>query len=202
MDIDVSVCEIIGNRPTGWHLAAAQCTASKRAKMPTIARGNIGICLLVARPPLVSSRGSAQRKAERRALVQRGVSPDPAAVTVDDPLDNRQPDPGALVLLGAVQPLKHAKQLVAVAHIKAHAVIVDRVDRLRPIRLTVVETTIGVLACAVFLAPGFDLRALHGHDCETVQQQLTGHQRASPARRRSCAAIVSSSVCIATGLAR
>lgn len=51
-----------------------------------------------------------------------------AAVAQNNPLDDRQPDAGAFVLLGAVHALEHAEQLVAIAHIKAHAVVFNRVN--------------------------------------------------------------------------
>src|SRR5438309_10602024 len=42
---------------------------------------------------------------------------------VDDPLDRRQPDPCALILVARVQTLERAKELVGVRHVKAGAVV-------------------------------------------------------------------------------
>ena len=62
-------------------------------------------------------------KEKGRALLDRGLGPDAPAVAVDDALHDGQPHTGALVLLGAVQPLEDAEELVRVRHIKAHAIV-------------------------------------------------------------------------------
>jgi len=49
-------------------------------------------------------------------------------VAVDDALYGRETDSGAFEFLGAVEPLEHAEQLVGVLHVKADAVILDKVD--------------------------------------------------------------------------
>src|SRR5690242_20838900 len=67
-------------------------------------------------------------KEERRAAVHLAVRPDTAAVPLDDALRQGQPDAGALELVGAMQPLKHAEQLVDVAHVEPHPVVPHEVD--------------------------------------------------------------------------
>jgi hypothetical protein len=44
-----------------------------------------------------------------------------------DPLHDRQTDAGALEVLGAVEPLEDAKQLVGIRHLKSRAVVLDEV---------------------------------------------------------------------------
>jgi hypothetical protein len=51
-------------------------------------------------------------------------------VPVNDALDVRQPDAGALELLMAVQTLKDAEQLSGILRIKTGAVVTDENDRL------------------------------------------------------------------------
>src|SRR5712691_4345641 len=64
-----------------------------------------------------------EREVERGALARLGIGPDAAAVPVDDALDRRQPDPGALILVARVQALESAKELVGVRHVEAGAVV-------------------------------------------------------------------------------
>src|SRR5712664_3783132 len=64
-----------------------------------------------------------EREVERCALARLGIGPDPAAVPVDDALDRRQPDPGALILVARVQALESAEELVGVRHVEAGAVV-------------------------------------------------------------------------------
>src|SRR5881275_2662556 len=47
-----------------------------------------------------------------RSLVGPGIGPDPSTMSVNDSLHDRQPHARSFVVLGAVQTLKHAKQLV------------------------------------------------------------------------------------------
>src|SRR4029453_6612445 len=58
------------------------------------------------------------------------LRPDPAAVPLDDPLDEGQSDPGPLVLVLAVQPLEDLEQLAGVAHVEAGAIVADVVHGL------------------------------------------------------------------------
>ena len=71
-----------------------------------------------------------ESEVERRALVGLGVGPDAAAVAVDDPLHDGEADAGALIVLGPVQPLEDAEQLVGVAHVEADAVVLDEIGRI------------------------------------------------------------------------
>jgi hypothetical protein len=58
-------------------------------------------------------------------LIDGSLGPDRSAMPVDDALDCRQPNSGALKLFIPMQALKYAKQLVDVLHLKACAVISD-----------------------------------------------------------------------------
>ena len=60
-----------------------------------------------------------------RALVGFCLDPDATAVLMDDALDVRQPNTGALEVLLAVQTLKNAEQLAHVSHVEADAIIAD-----------------------------------------------------------------------------
>ena len=51
---------------------------------------------------------------EGGALIDLAFGPDAAAVPVDDPLHQREPDPDAFVVLGVVKALEHTEQLVDV----------------------------------------------------------------------------------------
>ena len=51
-------------------------------------------------------------------------------MTMDDAADVGQADAGALELLGAVQPLKHAEQFVRVLHVESDAVVAHEEDDL------------------------------------------------------------------------
>jgi len=76
----------------------------------------------------IMSSVSAERKVKRRALVDCRLSPDASTVAVDDTLHNGQAHARAFVLLGAVQSLKHVKEFADVSHIKAHTVVLDKID--------------------------------------------------------------------------
>src|SRR5712691_1110090 len=78
----------------------------------------------------VMSAVSAERKGKCRTLVESRLGPHPPAVAVDDPLYNRQADARPVVLVGAVQALKHPEEFSNVLHIKAYAVVLDKIDAL------------------------------------------------------------------------
>src|SRR5262249_9802916 len=61
------------------------------------------------------------------AAVDLAFGPNPAPMSAHDPLDDRQPDAGAFELLLQVQALKHAEQFVHIFHVKADAVVFDKV---------------------------------------------------------------------------
>ena len=67
---------------------------------------------------------------ECRALARLRLGPDAAAVAVDDPLHDRQAHPRALVILGPVQPLEHAEELMGIPHVEPHAVVPDEIGPL------------------------------------------------------------------------
>ena len=68
-------------------------------------------------PHASDMRGILRRQCEieRRTLSHLALGPHAAAVPADDPLDDGQPDAGAGEILGSVQPLEHAEQLVDIA---------------------------------------------------------------------------------------
>src|SRR6266511_3010212 len=72
--------------------------------------------------------GSAlEAEEERRSRAGLGLRPHSPAVPMHDPLDDGEADPGPLVFLGPVHPLKHPEQLVGVAHVEADAVVLDEI---------------------------------------------------------------------------
>src|SRR5713226_4425858 len=72
---------------------------------------------------------SVESEVKGRSFIQIGLSPHAAAMPVDDALDDGETDAGPVVFFGAVEPLKDAEKLVRVAHVKAGAVVLDKVDR-------------------------------------------------------------------------
>ena len=66
-----------------------------------------------------------QRQEEGCALIRRGLSPNTAAVLVNDSLDIRQTDSGAFELRRLVEALKHTEQLAGVCHIETCAIIAN-----------------------------------------------------------------------------
>jgi hypothetical protein len=67
------------------------------------------------------SRGSGrcgrppEGKEKGRALLHRALGPNTPPMPLDDALHDRQSHPGAVILVGAVQPLEHPEELVRVA---------------------------------------------------------------------------------------
>ena len=51
-------------------------------------------------------------------------------MAMNDALHNGQAHARAFVLFGAVQPLEHAEEFANVTHIKAHAIVLDKIDAL------------------------------------------------------------------------
>src|SRR5687767_3395697 len=74
---------------------------------------------------LVSIIGESEKK--RRPLIGLGLGPDTTTVTLDDPLHDCQANAGSLILFGEMESLKHAEQLVDIAHVKANAIIFDEI---------------------------------------------------------------------------
>src|SRR5437764_7478802 len=73
----------------------------------------------------------AEREVEGRAVTGTGFGPDPAAVAEHDALGDCEPDPGALVFLGAVETLEDAEQTIRILHVEADAVVAHVVDAIR-----------------------------------------------------------------------
>src|SRR6266513_2331871 len=71
------------------------------------------------------TRASSQREVERRTLFDGAFGPDPAAMPVDDAAHGGEPNPGAFEFRRRMEPLKHAEQLVGVAHVEAGAIVLD-----------------------------------------------------------------------------
>src|SRR5919201_778183 len=72
-----------------------------------------------------------QSKEKGRTVARPGIGPHPPAVAVDDALDDGQAHPRPLVLLGAVEALEDAEELVGVLHVEPDAVVPDEVHRPR-----------------------------------------------------------------------
>src|SRR5690349_12645711 len=77
--------------------------------------------------PATPAASRPHREPERSALPGLGLRPDAAAVVLHDPIDDREPDAGALELGGGVESLERLEELRAVARIEAHAVVDDSV---------------------------------------------------------------------------
>jgi len=76
-----------------------------------------------------------KREIEGRSLVNLAFGPDPAAVAVDDALDNGESHPGSLEVLMAVEALEDAEHLVVVLHVEPGAVVPHRIDALRILQM-------------------------------------------------------------------
>ena len=63
-------------------------------------------------------------------MVDRPLCPHAPTMPLHDSLDDRQTDAGALELLGAVEPLEDAEQLVGVFHLESRTVVPDEVRQL------------------------------------------------------------------------
>src|SRR5687767_15743331 len=81
---------------------------------------------------MVSCMGGAslEREVKRGASVDGRVGPDAPAVAVDDALYDGQAHAGALIVLGAVQPLEDAEEFIGVLHVKTGAVVFHEIDAL------------------------------------------------------------------------
>src|SRR5260370_8699822 len=64
--------------------------------------------------------GSWESKKERRPLINFPLAPDPASMSMNDPLNGRQADARALEFPARMQTLKRAHQLIAFSHLKPH----------------------------------------------------------------------------------
>src|SRR5262245_29056205 len=64
-----------------------------------------------------------KREIERGTLVDLTLRPGAPFVTVNNSLDVRQSNTGALVVLGWMQTLKYAKELVGIFHVKTDTIV-------------------------------------------------------------------------------
>jgi hypothetical protein len=69
-----------------------------------------------------------ERKVKGRSLIHFSLSPDPAAVSLDDALDYGQADAGAFVFRANVQALENPVQIVGKLFIKPHTVVFNVID--------------------------------------------------------------------------
>src|SRR6185312_3469022 len=72
---------------------------------------------------------SRQREIERRALADLAIGPNTPAMPRDYLFDRCEPDPIA-GKIGAVQPLKYAKQFAGVTRVKANSVVAYEINSL------------------------------------------------------------------------
>lgn len=68
-------------------------------------------------------------KIKSRALIRRRLSPDAAAVALQDALHRGQPDARAGELRFGMEPLEGREQFVRISHVKSRAVVADEEDR-------------------------------------------------------------------------
>jgi hypothetical protein len=80
--------------------------------------------LITGNRPLPSAR---YRKIKSCSLVRFGLSPDSAAVAVNDALEQRQTHAGAFELFGSMQPLEYAEQFAGVRHVEADTIVAYKV---------------------------------------------------------------------------
>src|SRR6185503_12821207 len=108
-------------RDCSWSPMAEGIAAARRSPHST------DCCAGESRPVPERTRagrsGVRQAEVESRALVLGAIHPHLAAVTFDDAPDDRKPDACTLELVGGVQALEHAKQLVHVLHVEADAIV-------------------------------------------------------------------------------
>ncbi len=78
---------------------------------------------------------------------RRRFGPDAPALPEHDALHGGQPDAGARELVGAVQPLEGAEQLVGVLHVEPHTVIAHEEHAL-PVLFLAAELDLGDLSFA------------------------------------------------------
>ena len=70
-----------------------------------------------------------KREINRSPFVRLGLNPDPAAMPVDNPMNDGQPNAGTFVLVSGMQSLKRRKKFVDILHIKAHSIVLDKIDK-------------------------------------------------------------------------
>src|SRR5690349_16335881 len=96
----------------------ASCASSRSSGLSSTSSTRVGNSFMV---DLLDGQGEVEGGADPGF----GVGPHATAVAQDDAVGEGQPDAGALVVLGPVQPLEHAEELVRVAHVEAGPVVPD-----------------------------------------------------------------------------
>src|SRR5712691_7747967 len=112
-----------------WLAASASSASSASRGLSSTRR--MRLKELMARSFLWSASGGRppfQREIKRGALVHCAFGPDAAPVPRHDPPDGGQTNAGAFELLGPVQPLEDAEQLVGILHVEPGAVVADEQD--------------------------------------------------------------------------
>ena len=108
-----------------WTLAAV-CVPGVPALLDMLGRVRATIvCRL--RGPTAAAEGDSLRPALGFWFCEVAFLPHTAAVTLNDPLHRRQSHPRPFKLIGAMQALEGGKQLVGIGHIKADAVVADKI---------------------------------------------------------------------------
>src|SRR3954464_1995127 len=69
-----------------------------------------------------------ESEVEGCAAIHDRLGPDGAAVALDDFLDDREADAGALEILAAVQPLEDAEEPAVVLHVEADAIVLHEIN--------------------------------------------------------------------------
>src|ERR1041384_8820217 len=76
---------------------------------------------------------SSECEVKCRALVHLALGPHAASVAVGDPLDRRQPDPGAGEFDNPVQALERAKEFIGILHVESSSLVAHTACRLLPV---------------------------------------------------------------------
>src|ERR1700686_2162001 len=74
---------------------------------------------------MIGSSVQPQRAVKCCTVVHRAFRPHAAAVTLDNPADGSQPDPGSLEFI-RMKPLEYLEQLVDIGHFKTYSVIANK----------------------------------------------------------------------------
>jgi hypothetical protein len=80
-----------------------------------------------------NSVGQAEMK--RCSFIDLSFSPDASTMTLENTLNQRQPDSAALKLITRVQSLERAKQFLHVLHVEPHTVVSNRINSLATLPL-------------------------------------------------------------------
>ena len=99
--------------------------------MPTPLKVSRVLVILNAQPvawfaPDSRLHGSWKRKPKGSAFADATLSPNSAAMPVNDSLDTGEPNTGAFELVACVQPLEYSKELVGLFHVESHAIVPNK----------------------------------------------------------------------------